>query len=90
MEKQLIIRVFGKVQGVYFRQSTLAKAESLGIKGIVMNEADGSVYIQARGKEEDLADFLVYCKIGPPRAEVENVIIEESEITEFIDFRIIR
>jgi acylphosphatase len=90
VEKQVVIRVFGRVQGVYFRQSTSDKARSLNIRGIVMNEQDGSVYIIARGKETDLADFLVFCKIGPPSAQVLNVIVEEIDLQNFSDFRIIR
>lgn len=90
MEKQFVIRVFGKVQGVYFRQSTVDKARSLNIRGIVMNESDGSVYIIARGKESELSDFLVFCKIGPPSAKVLNVIVEETDLEDFSDFRIIR
>lgn len=89
-EKQLVIRVFGKVQGVNYRQTTKEKAESLGLKGVVMNEVAGNVYIIARGNEENLALFLTYCKMGPPKAEVTNVIIEETDLTDFQGFKVIR
>lgn len=90
VEKQINIRIFGKVQGVFFRQSTKDKAESLNIKGVVLNEADGSVYISAVGNEKDLDLFLIYCKIGPPAADVKNIVIEETEIQNFNGFSILR
>ena len=92
VEKQLVIKVFGKVQGVWFRKSTKTKADELGLKGVVLDEADGSVYIVVRGKQAVLDLFVTYCKIGPPEAKVLNVIIEESEVSEntsFDDFSII-
>lgn len=90
MKKQLNIKVFGKVQGVYFRQSTKEKADSLNIKGVVLNEADGSVFISALGDEESLTLFLTFCKIGPPSARVDNVVVEEVEEMQFTDFKVIR
>lgn len=91
MRKQINIRVFGKVQGVYFRQSTKDKADSLGIHGIVLNEPDGTVYISAVGSDEDLEQLLIFCKIGPPAADVSNVWIEDAdEVQDFEGFRILR
>jgi len=90
LEKQLNIRVFGKVQGVSFRQTCKDNAISLGIKGIVMNEADGSVYISARGDKESLEGFLLFCKTGPFGAEVSNVLVEDVDLQEFSDFSILR
>lgn len=67
------IQVFGKVQGVYFRQSTRIKAIELGIKGFVRNEEDGSVYIEALCEADQLAALISWCYEGPPHAEVERV-----------------
>lgn len=90
MEKQLNIRVFGKVQGVWFRQTTKEKADSLRLNGIIMNQSDGSVYISVRGNQMSLDDFLLYCKIGSPAAKVLNVVVEEVDLQEFKDFSILR
>lgn len=90
MEKQINIRVFGRVQGVYFRQSTKDKADSLGLRGIVINEEDGSVYISARGKPQDIEQLLIFCKIGPKAAKVKNVWMEEAdELQDFNGFKIL-
>jgi acylphosphatase len=49
----LQIRVWGKVQGVFYRASAKQEADKLGIRGTVKNEPDGSVVIQAEGSEDD-------------------------------------
>lgn len=83
------IRVTGKVQGVFFRQSTLEKATELGIKGFVRNETDGSVYIEARGSKMEA--FLEWLHQGPARAEVDQVKAGKIEDERsFEDFHIQR
>jgi len=47
--KHLNITVKGVVQGVFFRASTKDQADQLGICGLVRNEQDGSVYVEAEG-----------------------------------------
>ena len=88
--KQLNIRVFGKVQGVWFRKSVKEQALRIGITGIVMNEPDGSVFIVAKGTEAQLDEFISYCSKGPELAEVKNIHIEEEEVKSFDGFQIIR
>ena len=88
MKKHLNIAVYGRVQGVWFRKSTQTKALDLGIKGFVKNETDGSVYIEAEGDQEVLAQFEAWCQIGPELASVQKVVVNEGEWKEFKDFRI--
>lgn len=84
------LKITGKVQGVWFRESTRAKALELGIKGFVRNEKDGSVYVEAVGDDEAMADFIKWCKEGPELAEVENIIIEEKEVGRHEGFEVMR
>ena len=44
-EQRFDLMIYGKVQGVGFRYSAMLKAESLGIKGYVKNQRDGSVFV---------------------------------------------
>ncbi|RMG82006.1 MAG: acylphosphatase [Bacteroidetes bacterium] len=88
MKKHLNIRVYGKVQGVFYRKSTLEAALLIGIKGFVRNEPDGSVYIEAEGTPFQLDKFLEWCKQGPEKAEVDYVETEEGSMKNFIDFSI--
>ncbi|WP_299246585.1 acylphosphatase [uncultured Aquimarina sp.] len=78
MLKHYNISVKGKVQGVWYRKSTLEKALELNIKGIVKNQSDGSVYIEAEGEENQLKEFIEWCAEGPEFAQVLDVAKEES------------
>ena len=51
--------VHGRVQGVYFRQSTCEQARRLQLDGWVMNRADGAVEGLACGSPEALAQPFV-------------------------------
>jgi acylphosphatase len=89
-EKHLNITVYGKVQGVWFRASTRDKAQDLGLNGYVMNQGDGTVYIEVEGTEDALKELLEWCKQGPPRAEVSKVEESPGEMSNFSGFEIIR
>jgi acylphosphatase len=84
------ITVTGKVQGVYFRQSTKEKAQELGITGMVKNLPDGSVYIQASGTAQQLNRLVAWCKEGPRRAVVTAVTVETITPVAFMGFTIER
>ena len=86
MKKHFNITVTGKVQGVYYRDSTKAVADQLGISGFIMNQADGSVYCEAEGEDFMLDSFIDWCQEGPERAVVEAVTHTESEMKNFNNF----
>ena len=90
MKKHLSIHVTGKVQGVYFRASTKEKADELGVAGIVRNERDGSVYIEAEAEEEILKSFVDWCQQGPSRARVDHCDIKEGELKDYTQFSVSR
>lgn len=90
MKKHFDISVSGVVQGVFFRAATREKAEALKITGLVRNEPDGSVYIEAEGEEEDLRHFIPWCRQGPPRAVVEKCDAREGALKSFSRFVIDR
>ena len=84
------INIKGKVQGVYFRASTVEVAQKLDLHGIVKNEPDGSVSIEVEGTKAQMEDFLKWCHKGPLGAEVREVKIKQSSsLKNFQDFRII-
>jgi acylphosphatase len=89
--KRVSIQVKGKVQGVFYRASTVTKAQQLGVNGFVRNEPDGSVYIEAEGNEDTLHALIAWCRVGPPRARVDAVAVEtHATLRSFTDFRISR
>lgn len=88
--KTVIIKVIGKVQGVFYRASTKSRADELGVKGFVRNEPDGSVYIEAEGSAEAIEHFVRWCKQGPPRAVVDHINVEEQPLKNFNRFIVSR
>ena len=88
--KRISIIVSGKVQGVFFRISTEKKAKGIGVTGFVRNEENGNVYIEAQGTEKQLDDLVEWCKRGPDRARVDEVIVEEILLGEEKNFKVIR
>ena len=90
MIKHLNIRVYGRVQGVFYRATAMETAGKLGIKGFARNEKDGSVYVEAEGDEDKLKEFVDWCRIGPPRASVDRIETEESAMRNYTKFVIER
>ncbi len=88
--KHINIKVTGKVQGVFFRASTKAVADQMGIKGLVKNEKDGSVYIEAEGDETILTMFIEWCNEGPDKSLVENVAVEDGEVKNYRNFEVVK
>jgi len=86
----LSITITGKVQGVWYRQSAKEQAQQLGITGRVRNEPDGSVHIIACGTKEQLDQFIIWCKQGPPKAIVTNIDFKELLLLFFTEFTIDR
>ena len=77
----------GRVQGVYFRASTMEQALQMGIFGWVMNCFDGSVEVLAEGDREQLEKLISWCRKGPPGAKVTEVLTQwETPKQEFQSF----
>jgi acylphosphatase len=68
--------VHGRVQGVWFRQSTAERAQALGVSGWVCNLDDGGVEAVFEGAPDAVGRALDFVRSGPPRAEV-----TECEVT---------
>ncbi|GGE63741.1 acylphosphatase [Pedobacter psychrotolerans] len=90
MIKHIDIKVSGKVQGVFFRASTKAVADQMGIKGFVKNEKDGSVYIEAEAEQFILDAFIDWCKEGPDKSVVENVEVSDGALKDFRNFEVVK
>lgn len=63
----------GRVQGVWFRDSTRREAISLGVSGWVRNMRDGSVEAIIEGPEDHVKKLVSWCHHGPPGAAVSSV-----------------
>ncbi|MFH0776130.1 MAG: acylphosphatase [Patescibacteria group bacterium] len=72
----LRLRIYGKVQGVWYRASTAGVARDLGLEGFAKNLPGGAVEVVAVGPEAKLAKLRKWCEHGPAHAKVE--CIEEE------------
>lgn len=89
--KHLQLKIYGQVQGVFFRDGVREKALVLDLVGYVKNLEDGSLEVMVEGEEERLKKMLEWCKIGPRDAKVEKVeeTWQDKENKEFSDFKIV-
>ena len=69
--------VDGKVQGVFYRASTVEQARRLRLAGWVRNLPDGRVEVVATGDPAQLTELASWLWQGPPAARVDGVTVEE-------------
>ena len=82
MQVKARLRIHGKVQGVFFRQSTREKARELGLCGWVKNMPDGTVEALTAGPENVVNELITWCGHGPAYARVDKVDVQISPIEE--------
>jgi len=71
--KAVDVLVSGRVQGVSFRAYARDQARSLGVRGWIRNEPDGSVAGHFEGDDGAVDALVAWCRTGPSYAEVERV-----------------
>jgi acylphosphatase len=69
----------GRVQGVFFRDSTRREARSAGVAGWVRNRPDGAVEAVFEGDESAVERMVQFVRRGPGHAEVEDLEVHEEE-----------
>ena len=77
--RALAVRVTGQVQGVNYRNFTVAAARGLGVEGWVRNCEDGAVEAALRGPGQALADLVGIMRKGPPQGRVDDVDVRSSD-----------
>ena len=80
----------GKVQGVFFRATAKDVADEIGVKGWVKNTEEGNVEVMASGSDAQIQKFIAWCKTGPKRAIVTDVMVANTEEENFKKFEVVR
>jgi acylphosphatase len=58
--------VSGKVQGVFYRDTTKKEADRRGVRGWVRNLKDGRVEAVFEGDAQAVEDLVAWCRVGSP------------------------
>ena len=77
MRKRVVAR--GRVQGVFFRDSTRREARSAGVAGWVTNRSDGAVEAVFEGDDDAVARMVSFVRRGPGHAEVSDLEVHDEE-----------
>ena len=83
-----VFTVHGRVQGVFFRDSTRREAQRLGLSGHAINLPNGTVEVLAAGPAEALLKLEDWLRDGPPMAQVTMVDVQKSDIEPAAGFRV--
>jgi acylphosphatase len=87
--KRIHIFVTGRVQGVFFRQSTRVMAIKNNVNGLVRNLDDGRVEIIAEGEKQNIDNLAKWCKTGPANSRVDEFeLLDEDSTGEFENFEV--
>jgi acylphosphatase len=86
LRARVVVR--GRVQGVWFRESTRREAEARGVAGWVRNRDDGTVEAVFEGEPIAVSQVVTWCRIGPPRAAVDGIDVAEEPPEGLRGFRV--
>ncbi len=88
--RSIVIVAHGRVQGVFYRDSTREKALELGLSGTVQNLPDGTVRIVAQGPESGIEALVQWARQGPPASSVSHLdLTYDGPTGKFDEFKII-
>ena len=73
------VRVTGRVQGVFYRDTCRREARRRDVNGWVSNRPDGSVEAVFEGAEDAVEEMVAWCRRGPAQASVRRVEVREED-----------
>jgi acylphosphatase len=86
VRRRVVVR--GRVQGVFFRDTTRRRAEAAGVAGWVSNRSDGVVEAVFEGEQGAVEELVEFCRRGPGRAEVDSVEVTDEEAEGLTGFEV--
>lgn len=86
VRRRVIVR--GRVQGVFFRDTTRRMAQSRGVSGWVRNNPDGTLEAAFEGEPEAVEAMVQFAREGPRGAVVERTDVVDEEPEGAAGFRV--
>ncbi len=82
--------VYGKVQGVGYRDFVTRSAKEYGMTGWIRNKVDGTVELIAQGTPDDLKEFVEALNEGSVLAKVDSIAVDwRTPVKQFEDFSVL-
>ena len=82
-------KIYGKVQGVWFRKYTFNFARGVGLVGMVKNLGDGTVLVNAVGLDKNIEQFKEFLGNGSPNSRVDRIDYSWEDLSiEYLTFDI--
>ncbi len=90
--KEYYLDIFGRVQGVNFRNMVKRYCDSNKLFGRVMNCDDGRVFVIVQTDKLELNNFLRWLDSNPGMSKVDRIVLEGSENIKkrYSDFNVIK
>ena len=82
------VYISGDVQGVFFRQEASSRARTRNVNGWIRNLSDGRVEAAFEGASEAVESMIRWCREGPRRATVSDVLVEWEDPSGEAGFRV--
>ena len=73
------LRIYGRVQGVFFREAMRQRANQLMVTGWVRNRSDGTVEAVVQGATFEVETLIDWARRGPDAAKVEKIEVESAD-----------
>lgn len=73
-----LVRIRGRVQGVWYRAWATEEAARRSLRGWIRNRRDGSVEALLAGEEAMVDAMILACRQGPPLAKVDSISSEAT------------
>ena len=75
----VLLRIEGRVQGVWYRGWTIDEATARGLRGWVRNRRDGTVEALLVGPGAAVREMIEACRKGPRAARVTEIVESPAE-----------
>jgi acylphosphatase len=79
-QRSVLVRYFGRVQGVGFRASVRSIAQDFKLKGWVKNESDGSVHMIVTAEAAEIEAFLKAVRSSRLSGYIDREVQESSAL----------